>query len=362
MRMLRSANLGLLIVVLLLGTILGVFGGSVDVPYGQYDAGLWRSDSGAASTAAGHPAFERRNKFLNVQSLLQLAKDTSFVAVMAVGMTFVVISGGIDLSVGAIYALSSVAGAVILHAFGPEGTMRGIPPALGALAGVLVCLAAGTLCGAINGGLLAALRVHPFIVTLGTMAIFRGTAFVLTKGQSIGGFAKGFRDLIRWDAGVGLSVVPLLVMVFAAVLAALYLSRMAGGRVIYAVGGNETASRYSGIPVAAVKAKVYVLSGFTAAVAALLALGYYGSATSSDGAGYELNVIAAAVVGGASLNGGRGSAIGAVLGALIIQMISSGIVILGIDQNYSQIVIGAVIIAAVVLERLSSRTAFAPAR
>src|SRR5688572_27145686 len=143
-------------------------------------------------------------------------------------------------------------------------------------------------------------------------------------------------------------------MLLVTVIGGIYLSRLAAGRRIYAVGGNELASRFSGIRVERVKLSVFIFSGFTAGIAALLALGYYGSASSADGQGYELNVIAAAVVGGASLTGGKGSAFGAVLGALVIQMISSGIIILGINQNYSQIIIGTVVIAAVVLDQVGN--------
>jgi ribose transport system permease protein len=143
-------------------------------------------------------------------------------------------------------------------------------------------------------------------------------------------------------------------MVLVAVIGGIYLSRLAAGRRIYAVGGNELASRFSGIRVDRVKLSVFVIAGLTAGIAALLALGYYGSASSGDGQGYELNVIAAAVVGGASLSGGKGSAFGALLGALIIQMISTGIVILNIDQNYSQIIIGAVVILAVLFDQLNN--------
>jgi ribose transport system permease protein len=197
--------------------------------------------------------------------------------------------------------------------------------------------------------------VHPFIITLGTMAIFRGIAFVITKGQSIGGFPETFRKMVRWRVGEEeLGLVPLGVMVLVALIGGIYLSRLAAGRRIYAVGGNETASRFSGIRVERVKLSVYIFAGLMAGIASLLSLGYYGAATSGDGQGYELNVIAAAVVGGASLSGGKGSALGALLGALIIQMISSGIVILGIDQNYSQIIIGSVVILAVLLDQLNN--------
>jgi ribose/xylose/arabinose/galactoside ABC-type transport system permease subunit len=215
------------------------------------------------------------------------------------------------------------------------------------------CVGTAMVCGLLNGGMIVALRVHPFIITLGTMAIFRGVAFVITKGQSIGGFPESFRNLIGWRTAGDLSVVPMAVMLVVALLGGLHLARMASGRRIYAVGGNELASQYSGIRVNRVKLWVFLVSGLTAGIAALLSIGYYGGATSGDGQGYELNVIAAAVVGGASLTGGRGTALGALLGALLIQMISSGIVILGIDQNYSQIIIGVVLILAVVLHRFS---------
>jgi ribose transport system permease protein len=225
---------------------------------------------------------------------------------------------------------------------------------MGALLGSLTCLGVATACGLANGAMVVALRVHPFIITLGTMAIFRGIAFVVTKGQSVGGFPEAFRNVIRWETAGGLSLVPLTVMLLVAVAGGILLSRTAGGRRVYAIGGNELASRYSGIRVERVKLGVFLLSGLTAGIAALLSLGYYGGATSGDGQGYELNVIAAAVVGGASLSGGRGTALGALLGALIIQMISTGIVILGIDQNYSQIIIGAVVIVAVLLDQFNA--------
>jgi len=217
-----------------------------------------------------------------------------------------------------------------------------------------VCVGTATLCGLLNGGMIVALRVHPFIITLGTMAIYRGIAFVISQGQSVGGFPQAFRDLVLWKVDGGLNVVPLLVMLLVTGAGGNYLSRMAAGRRIYAVGGNELASRYSGVRVERVKLSVYIISGLTAGAAALLALGYYGGASSADGPGYELDVIASAVVGGASLSGGRGSALGALLGALIIKIIDTGIVILGIDQSYSRIIIGVAVILAVVLDQFNN--------
>jgi ribose transport system permease protein len=349
----RFQESGLVVVILLLGLLLTIFAGTVRTPKFERtpDGGRQRVFT---TDAEGNrtPAFVEKNKFLNAQNLAQLAKDTSFVAIMAVGMAVVIISGGIDLSVGAIYALASVLGALAFNHFGPEGAAA--PPFIAISAGVLVCVGVGALCGLANGSLIVALGVHPFIITLGAMAILRGIAFVITKGQSVGGFPAEFRELVRFEVGDGLSLVPLLVMLAVTVAGWIFLSRLAAGRRVYAIGGNEQAARFSGIRVGRVKLGVYVLAGLTAGISALMSLGYYGAATSGDGQGYELNVIAAAVVGGCSLSGGRGSALGVVLGALVIQMIASGIVILGIDQNYSQIIIGAVVIAAVVLDNVNT--------
>ena len=351
----RFQESGLLVVILVLGGLLTLFGGKVKVPQFETNAqGERQRVFRENSSGERELVLVEKNKFLNAQNLAQLAKDTSFIAIMAVGATFVIISGGIDLSVGAIYALCSVLGAMVLRLYGPEGPHASTSPWISVPLGISVCLGIALLCGLANGGMIVALKVHPFIITLGTMAIFRGIAFVVTKGQSIGGFPQAFRDLVRWEVGDGLSLVPLLVMVFVAVAGGIYLKRQAAGRRVFAVGGNELASRYSGIRIERVKLSVYIFSGLTAGIAALLSLGYYGGATSGDGQGYELNVIAAAVVGGASLSGGKGSALGALLGALIIQMISSGIVILGIDQNYSQIIIGSVVIIAVLLDQVNN--------
>ncbi len=351
----RFQESGLLLVILALGILLTVFSGTVRTPVFAVGADGVRQRVFTTNEAGERvPVFVEKNKFLNAQNLAQLAKDTSFIAIMAVGMSVVIIAGGIDLSVGSIYALASVLGALTFRHFGPDGAAAGMAPWLGVTLGALACVGTAALCGLANGALIVSLRVHPFIITLGAMAILRGIAFVVTKGQSVGGFPPLFRELVRWETAGGLSLVPLGVMLVVLAAGWIFLARLAAGRRVYAIGGNELASRFSGIRVERVKLGVYLLSGLAAGVAALIALGYYGSASSGDGQGYELNVIAAAVVGGASLTGGRGTALGAVLGALIIQMISSGIVILGIDQNYSQIIIGVVVIAAVVFDNFNT--------
>lgn len=339
---------GLILVILVLGLLLTIFGGEVERP--KIVVGADGQPTRVMQTDANGqevPVLVKLNKFFNAETLTQIAKDTSFFAIMAVGMTVVIITAGIDLSVGSVYALAAVAGAIYMNQFGSNGS----PWA--ACVGVLVTIGVGVLCGFLNGLMTVGFNVHPFIITLGTMAIYRGIAFVSTNGQSIGDFPQSFRDFVRQGVIGDLSLVPLIVMVLVCVVGGIFLARMTIGRRIYAIGGNETASRYSGIRVGRIKLLAYMISGLTAGIGAVLALGYYGAGSSGDGQGYELTVIAAAVVGGASLVGGKGSALGAVLGAVILQMISTGMIILGIPQNYSQIVTGAVVITAVLLDQLN---------
>jgi ribose/xylose/arabinose/galactoside ABC-type transport system permease subunit len=338
---------GLILAIVVLGLLLAIFGGSVQLPKFQNNAGKQERVFETSPDGQKTPAFVTVNKFFNPRTLIQIAKDTSFFAIMAVGMTFVIITGGIDLSVGATYALASVCGALVLAQFGGSGGPGAV------LIGILVTIGVGILGGLLNGSMIVAFNVHPFIITLGTMAIYRGIAFVQTNGQSIGGFPEAFRSFVRQEMN-GLSLVPLIVMIIVMIIGGVFLAKMAIGRKVYAVGGNETASRYSGIRVGFVKILVYTISGLTAGIAAVLSLGYYGAGSSGDGQGYELNVIAAAVVGGASLVGGKGTALGALLGAVILQMISNGLVILNIPQNYSQIVIGLVVIAAVLFDQFNA--------
>ena len=171
----RFQESGLLLVIVALGLLLTTFSGSVRIPLFERDADGSRKRA-FTTNADGErvPAFVEKNKFLNSQNLAQLAKDTSFTAIMAVGMAVVIISGGIDLSVGSIYALASVLGALVLHRYGPDGVGAGVGPTLGLLLGIGTCVGTAALCGLVNGSLIVALRVHPFIISLGAMAILRG--------------------------------------------------------------------------------------------------------------------------------------------------------------------------------------------
>lgn len=339
-KLIQFKETGLLGVICALGLALVLFGGSLQIR---------NPETGAVQTV---------NKFLRADNISMLANNASFFAIMAIGEAFVIITGGIDLSVGAIYCLSAVCGAMFLSYFGPGGAGSGASPIWVVPAAILLCLGTGTVCGLLNGAGVVWLRIHPFVITLGTMAIFRGVAFVMTKAQAYTDFSPQFTDgLIRYQVawrGHALYPVPLSIMLVVTAIAAWYLKHTVSGRHVFAIGGNEQAALFSGLPVKQVKLKVYAFSGLTAGLAAMIMLGYYGSASSDAGTGYELGVIAAAVVGGASLVGGRGTAWGALLGALIIQMISNGIIILNIDQNYSEIIIGSVIILAVLWDRINS--------
>ena len=290
------------------------------------------------------------NNFWNSNTLIQTATDASFFAIMAIGATMVIISGGIDLSVGSVYALAGVSMALLLRAVGPMGA------GTTALLGLLVCAGVGLLCGLLNGALVVGLRVHPFIITLGTMWVLRGIAFVATKAESIL-VPQTVTTVTKASLGLrgGLYPVPMLCMLVVTLLGTLYLTRTVMGRHIFAFGGNREASRFAGLGLNGIQIGVFAVSGLTAGFAAFLGATFYGSASSGDAQGYELYVIASAVVGGASLLGGKGSAVGATLGALLIVLIRQSIRTLHFDQNYEWIVIGCAIIIAVVVDQWSTR-------
>lgn len=317
----------------------------------SYDAADgWRYES-ARRTLFGQ---RQTNAFLNRENLVLVAKDASFFAIMAVGMTAVIILAGIDLSVGSIYGLSAIVGAMAMSALPADAAWFVSVPV-----GVAVCVAVGSLCGLANGSMTVGLRVHPFVITLGMMAALRGLTIVLPNTffntQSIGGFPASFTSGFFKAEIFGVQPVPVVVMLIVAVAGWFALGRTVFGRRVFAIGGNETAARYAGIPVGRVKIIVYTVMGALAGLSACVYLGYLGAAETNAGNAYELQVIAATVIGGASLMGGRGTALGAVLGAIIIQLINNAMIILGVDPNYNQIVMGAAIIIAVVIDQTKQR-------
>ncbi|MGD1031377.1 MAG: ABC transporter permease [Opitutaceae bacterium] len=274
--------------------------------------------------------------FLTVSNLLNVAQQTAINAVLAVGMTFVIISAGIDLSVGSILAFAGVVLAQALHA--------GWPLPLAVLAG----LAVGAACGLVNGVLITLGRLPPFIATLGMMSVARGAALLVTGGRPVSGFGASFRWLANGSVAAVPATVVLMILVYLA--AHFVLRRTKFGRYVYAVGGNEEAALLSGVPVVFCKISIYAACGALAGLAAVILTSRLNSAQPIAGLSYELDAIAATVIGGASLMGGEGSVLGTLVGALIMGVLRNGLNLLGVSSFVQQVFIGAVIISAVLLD------------
>ena len=274
--------------------------------------------------------------FLTVSNLLNVLEQTAINAVIAVGMTFVIISGGIDLSVGSVLAISGIALARLMEA--------GVP----APAAIAISLAAGLACGLVNGLLVTFGRLPPFIATLGMMSVARGGALMLAEGRPISGFGEGFRAI----ATERVLLVPAPVLITAVIYLAAHfvLARTVFGRATYAIGGNEEAARLSGVRVRFHKPLVYGLAGLTSAAAAVILTARLNSAQPTAGTMYELDAIAATVIGGTSLLGGEGSLAGALIGALIMGVLRNGLNLLNVSSFFQQVVIGLVIIGAVLVD------------
>ena len=244
----------------------------------------YNRDAEYSYNAGQNAVFGRKtvNKFLDQENLVLVAKDASFIAIMAVGMTAVIILAGIDLSVGAIYGLSALIGAMVLKKLtGDDSSLLLTVPI-----GVGACCLVGALCGAANGAMIVGLRVHPFVITLGTMAAYRGIIFVLSAGQSVGQFPESFTSGFFKAEIAGVYPVPVIVMLLVGAVGVFLLSRTVVGRQVYAVGGNETAAKYAGIPVGRVKIIVYTLLGLLAGLSAAVYLGYLGAAEPNAGLSY----------------------------------------------------------------------------
>lgn len=286
------------------------------------------------------------NRFFEKENLVLLMTKASYFAVIAVGMTAIIVLGGIDLSVGSIYAVAAIVGALALQQLDPASTTWATVPVA-----LLVCGAVGSLLGMVNGAMIVGLRLHPFIITLGTMAIYRGLVLLMTGGRTVSELPESIQRGFFKAEFFGVYPTLTIIMIITAAVGMFVLRRTVLGRRIYAIGGNETAAKYAGIPVGRVKLVAYTIGGLLAGLSACMEVGYNATASVGAGQGYELNVIAAAVIGGASLSGGRGSAIGAVLGAILVSLIDNAMVILDINQNYNQIVMGSAIVVAVAVER-----------
>lgn len=293
--------------------------------------------------------------YLTVGNFLIMASHVAIYGILAIGMLLVILNGGIDLSVGSILALSGVMAGAMMQ--GIELQALGIilyPPVWAVV--VLTCVL-GALVGAVNGVLIAWFKVPAFVATLGVMYVARGVALLLTNGLTYNNLS-GSADLgntgFDWLGFNRLAGVPISVLVLAgiAVLAGLMLSRSAFGRWLYASGGNERAADLSGVPVRRVKITVYTLSGMLSAVAGLVLSSQLTSAGPTAGTTYELTAIAAVVIGGAALTGGRGTVRGTMLGAFVIGFLSDGLVIIGVSSYWQTVFTGAVIVLAVLMNSI----------
>jgi ribose transport system permease protein len=283
-------------------------------------------------------AFASRANFYNI------TRNFAFIGIMAIGMVVVIITGGIDLSVGSIMGLVGVVCGVVLHAGYPWW------------AAMLLGLLTGAATGAVNGALIAYIGLSPFVVTLGMLSFARSLAIVLSGNQMIYEFGPSGIIFKAIGGGqiLGLSN-PVWVLILLTLFAALVLKSTTWGRHIYSIGGNEHAARLTGVPVDRVKMQAYVVSGLTAAIAAVLIVGWQGSAINALGTGYELRVIASTVIGGANLMGGEGGPLGAFVGAALLEVIRNSLLMQGIDANWQGAFVGIFIVLAVLLEKIRGR-------
>ncbi|MBF4577540.1 ABC transporter permease [Frondihabitans sp. VKM Ac-2883] len=279
--------------------------------------------------------------FLTANNLANLARQVSIYGILAVGQLLVILTGGIDLSVGSIVGLAGAVTAQLLVA--------GVPVVPAILIGLLV----GAVLGVFTGFIVTRFRLPPFIATLGMMGIARGIVLVITGANTIQGLPNGFQDIANGTI-VGIPNLLIIFVVIAAI-ATFVLKRTVFGRYVYAIGSNPEAARLAGVPVRLVTIAVYAIAGLLAAFGGILLTSRLGAGVPTAGTGFELQAIAACVIGGASLSGARGSALGAACGALLIGVLNNGGNLLAVNSFYLQIAIGALILVAVAFDMLNNR-------
>jgi len=283
--------------------------------------------------------------FWTERNFYNITRNFAFFGIMALGMTAVIATGGIDLSVGSLMGLCGIVTGLVMSA--------GMPIYVGFLA----CMGCAALVGLINGWLIAHLKLAPFVVTLGMLAIARSVGMVLSNNKMIYEFGPD-QDLFEWLGGADLLGVPNPVWVLIVLTGVFWFmfNHTSWGRYVFAIGGNEQAARLTGIPVERIKISVYIVSGMCAGLAAFLLVGWFGSVTNDLSRAYELNVIAATVIGGANLAGGVGSAFGGPVGAALVEVIRNSLLLAGVDPLWQGTFVGTFIILAVLLERTRGRS------
>lgn len=281
--------------------------------------------------------------FLTVGNLLNVMRQASINALIGFGMTLVILLGGIDLSVGSILALSSVMIASLMQS--------GMPPMLATLLGIV----AGGLMGLVNGLVISKGKVAPFIATLGSMTVLRGLALVVSDGSPISNFNSDFFSMLGGGYVARLIPIPVVLMLIMFGVFWFVLRKTVFGRHVYATGGNADSARLSGVKVDRVQLWVYSISGVMAALAGVVLTSRLNSAQPTAGTGYELDAIAAVVLGGTSLTGGRGWIFGTLVGALLIGVLNNGLNLLDVSSFYQQVVKGGVILLAVLIDRANKK-------
>ena len=280
--------------------------------------------------------------FYSSANLAAIARQTAVITIMAMGMTMVMVSGAIDLSVGSIVGLSGVLGALAMTHGAPS------------VAGLLICIAIGAGCGMLNGTAVATLKIPAFIVTLGALGIYRGLALYLSDGNAVVGLPASFGTLAERNL-FGIVPLPLLIVIVIALVVHFALSSTRLGRYCYAMGSNIEAARYAGISVSRYQILYYVILGALSGLAGAIETSRLVTGQPNGGEGYELNVIAAVVIGGGSLNGGQGTVVGTLIGSLIMGVLANGGNLLQISPFIQKIIIGAVIILAVTVDEFQRR-------
>lgn len=281
-----------------------------------------------AVMAAASPAF------LQVSNILSVARSFASIAIAGIGVSMIIITGGIDLSVGSVFGLAGV-----ISAFGV--TLFGLPT----IVAILLGLAASAFVGAMNGLMVVYLNLPPFIATLGTMSISRGLCYILTQGYPVTGLNEQF--LFLGQGYIASIPVPVWFMIVVAVISAVFLNKTTTGRRIFALGGNEEATRISGINTKRLKVLVYTLGSVLGGFAGIITASKLGVGQPTAGNGFEMDAIAAVVIGGASLSGGEGTVLGTVIGAAIMGVLRNALVLLAVNAYWQTFIIGFVIIFAV---------------
>ena len=280
-------------------------------------------------------------RFLSMRNISNILTEVSIYGIIAVGMTFVILTAGVDLAVGSLLAFAGMAGAYVLKAIGADYSLSW-------LVALSTATAVGALVGYLQGKAVTVFSIPPFIVTLGGLTVWRGATLILNDGSPIAGFDANYR---WWGTGSIIGV-PVPVVFFGVIALVGYVTQRYTryGRYVYAVGGNPEAARLNGLDVAAIITSVYLIVGALAGLAGFLLSARLGAAEAVGGVGYELRVIASVVIGGASLAGGRGGIGGTVVGALLIGVLTNGLVIMHVSSYWQQVVIGLIIVAAVAFD------------